>query len=56
MSDPFACPGCHDGDFPDFDHFVDAMGVTEDELGVAFAAWLAGVSEWDGEVLKIERP
>lgn len=41
--EPFVCTtGCHGGDFADFDHFCDALGVTQDEAPVAFGEWLSG--------------
>ena len=46
--DPFTCDGCHAGDFADFDHFCDKLGVQTSELPRAFAAWLAGAIDWDG--------
>lgn len=47
--DPFNCGGCHSGSFADFDHFCDVLGVTDEELPHAFAAWLGGVTTWDGQ-------
>ena len=47
--DPFVCDGCHSGDFPGFDHFCDALNVKTEELGPAFAAWLGGTTDWDGD-------
>ena len=47
--DPFTCPGCHGGDFPDFDHYCDVLGVTIEEAPIAFAAFLGGKYDWDGE-------
>jgi len=35
-------------DFDDFDAFVVKYNVKDDELGAAFAAWLAGKG-WDGD-------
>ena len=49
MSDPFVCNGCHTGDFSEFDHFCDVLDVTTDELPHAFAAWLGGTTDWDGD-------
>ena len=49
MSDPFVCTGCHDGDFSGFDHFCDALDVKTEELPQAFAAYLGGITGWDGE-------
>lgn len=46
--DPFRCPGCHDGDFPDFDHYCDTLNVPQDKAPQAFAAWLAGRFDWQG--------
>lgn len=40
--DVFACPGCHGGDFADFDHFCDALEIPMDECGPAFAVWMEG--------------
>lgn len=47
--DPFNCPGpeCHGGDFPGFDHFCDALNVTDEETPHAFAAYL-GHFGWEG--------
>jgi len=44
VGEPYRCPGCHAGDFADFDHFCDATGVTDAEVGPAFAVWLSGLS------------
>ena len=50
MTDPDAtCPGCHSGDFPDFDHYADAKGLTTAELGAGFGAWLNATTGWDGK-------
>jgi len=40
--DPFVCPGCHTGDFADFDHYCDVLGISMDDTPEAFAKWLAG--------------
>ena len=40
--EPFVCPGCHSGDFADFDHYCDALGIQDDKVPGAFAEWLAG--------------
>jgi len=45
--DPYHCPGCHDGDFPDFDHYVDVMGIPPERVPDAFAVWLAGAHGLD---------
>ena len=47
--DPYDCPGvdCHDGDFPEFDHFCDSLNVTAAETPHAFAAWLGHLG-WEG--------
>ena len=46
----FTCSGeCHSGDWADFDHFCDVIGVTEDETPVAFAIWIEGLT---GESIK----
>lgn len=47
--DPFNCNGCHSGDFHDFDHFCDVLGVTDEEAPLAFAAWLGRTTRWDGD-------
>lgn len=52
--DPFNCPGCHDGDFPGFDHFCDVLEVTDEEVPHAFAAWLGGTTSWDGDYGPVE--
>ena len=36
----------------DFDAFVEAHGITGDEMGAAFAAWLSG-SGWDGNFRRV---
>lgn len=53
--DPFDCPGpeCHNGDFAAFDHFCDALDVQDHEAPHAFAAWLGGKTEWDGEYRRV---
>lgn len=53
--DPFTCPGCHSGDFADFDHYCDVMEVPMDKTPHAFAAWLAGKHDWSGEYGPVER-
>ena len=45
MSEPFTCPGCHDGTNPHFEHFCDALNITDDELPVALIAWAAQRAE-----------
>jgi hypothetical protein len=50
INDPDAtCPGCHSGDFPDFDHYVEAKGLTPDEIGAGFGAWMNASTGWDGD-------
>lgn len=61
MSDPrddLTCPGCHSGDFADFDHYVDVNHILPDDVPIAFAAWMNGVSggKWDGECGPVESP
>lgn len=34
------CPGCHAGDFPDFDHYCQANGITPEEAPAAFASFI----------------
>jgi hypothetical protein len=51
---PFVCPGCHTGDFADFDHFCDVLNVQDHELPHAFAAWLANRTDWDGRYEKVD--
>ena len=53
MIDTTKCPGCHEGDFPDFDHYMDANGLTDDEAPAAFGAWLNGTTGWDGKQGKV---
>jgi hypothetical protein len=55
MSDPFTCPGpeCHDGQFAGFDHFCDVLDVEDHELPHAFAAYLSGTTEWDGDYRRV---
>jgi len=53
MTEPFDCPGCHDGDIPDFDHFCDVLDVTEEETPIAFAAWLGRNYDWNGGFEKV---
>ena len=52
-TDDTKCPGCHRGDFPDFDHYMDANGLTNDEAPAAFGAWLNGTTGWDGKQGKL---
>lgn len=54
MTDPFTCPGCHVGDFAEFDHFCDALNVKDDELPHAFAAFLGKKTSWDGEYERLD--
>lgn len=42
MSEPFTCPGCHSGDFADFDHYFEVEGWEDGQEGDAFGCWLAG--------------
>ena len=54
LADPFGCDEvCHDGDTPGFDHFCEALRVKDGELGQAFAAYLGGVTGWDGKYEKV---
>lgn len=39
--------------FEDFDEFVERMDVKPDELGAAFAAWLARETDWDGDFRQV---
>lgn len=48
MAEPFECPGCHGGDIPDFDHYMDVLDIPADRAPDAFAAWLAGTTDWQG--------
>ena len=53
-ADPFGeCDGCHDGDFPEFDHFCEALQVTAEEAPHAFAAWLGHRTGWDGRYERV---
>jgi hypothetical protein len=38
----------------DFDKFVEKHSIQPDELGAAFAAWMSGATEWDGDFEKVE--
>lgn len=51
--DPFHCSGCHGGDVPDFDHYCDVLEVPMDMTPHAFAAWLAGSTDWRGTYGKV---
>lgn len=42
MAEPFTCPGCHSGDFVNFDHYFDVQGWEDGQEGEAFGCWLAG--------------
>ena len=53
-ADPFHCSGCHVGDFADFDHYCDMMGVPTEKTPQAFAAWLAESKDWKGEFGPVE--
>lgn len=50
MSD-LHCPGCHSGDFADFDHYCDVNDISMEDTPIAFAAWLHRISggTWDGD-------
>ncbi|WP_435583450.1 hypothetical protein [Amycolatopsis thermoflava] len=50
------CPGCHRGDFADFDHYVDAHQIPPADYPAAFAAWLhlASGRAWDGDVERVD--
>ena len=48
-SDPLNCPGCHDGDMADFDHFCDYFNVSEAETPHAFAAFMGNKYAWKGD-------
>ena len=54
VPDPFDCSGCHTGNFAEFDHFCDVLGVTDDEAPHAFAAWMGHKTSWDGDYERIE--
>lgn len=53
--DPWRCNGCHTGDFAGFDHFCDALNVTDAETPYAFGAWLARTTSWDGKMEKVSK-
>jgi len=53
VNDPFNCPGCHEGDFHEFDHFCDILDVQKHEVPHAFAAWL-GKTGWDGRYEQVK--
>ena len=42
------------GDFYEFDAFVAKHNIKDEELGAAFAAWMSGATEWDGDFEKVE--
>lgn len=54
-ADPFRCPGCHSGDFADFDHYCDVLAVPKEMVPHAFAAWLAGSFDWRGTYAEVKR-
>jgi len=39
--------------FDDFDAFVEQHNITDDEMGVAFAAWLSGQG-WNGNYERVD--
>lgn len=51
--DPWECKGCHTGEMFEFDHFCDVLGVTDEEVPHAFAAWMGGRHGWNGEYRRI---
>lgn len=46
--------GCHEGDFADFDHYMDEHGLQPEEAPAAFAAWLHNTTGWDGPMYEVE--
>lgn len=51
------CPGCHGGDFADFDHYCDAAGLHDPaEFPAAFAAWMNALTGWDGPMVEASTP
>lgn len=48
-ADPFHCPGCHGGDFADFDHYCDVLEIPMEMTPRAFAAWMRGSFDWKGD-------
>ena len=53
--DTARCPGCHAGDFSDFDHYCDVNGIAMDDTPHAFADWLRLTTGWDGTYGPIEQ-
>lgn len=43
------CPGCHGGDFADFDHYCNVNNIAMEDTPIAFAAWLNLKAGWDGD-------
>ena len=39
----------------DFDAYVERLGISDEELPAAFAAWLNQESGWDGDVSEVDR-
>lgn len=48
------CPGCHGGDFADFDHFCDVNNIAMEDTPMAFAAFLNRKTGWDGEADRVD--
>jgi hypothetical protein len=49
--EPICTGSCHSGDFRDFDHYCDSVNATDEEVPIAFAAWLNAITggKWDGD-------
>ena len=54
MSATSICTGCHTGDFPEFDHYVDVNQIEDHEVPAAFGAWVSGKTGWDGGIQQVE--
>jgi hypothetical protein len=52
--DNLTCPGCHSGDFPDFDHYVETNRIPSHDWGDAFGAWLHHSTGWQGQTHRVD--
>jgi hypothetical protein len=46
--------GCHFGDIPDVDHYMDANRIPMERAGEAFAAYLTLEQGWNGAIRRID--
>jgi hypothetical protein len=50
----FCGAGCHFGDLPDFDHYLDIRRIPLDRAGESFADYLTLAHGWDGQFRRVD--